>query len=913
MQIIPEHYWSQNYPKEYQPSFRQRWWVQRWLELTDPRTSYWQSMPLTNTPLLLQELTEWIPYQGTTFRGRTLFFLLSELLATAKTDETLKRCLTYSEWRRLQKEVGEIIVFLRTFYNRIGANDKKPNKEEKVEIQRRYWSVCEDPRSPLSHHNRSKRLLNASLQKLNEDRHYLHAHLDPLKQALSNESGDPFDYLDRLTQTLLVELVARHGYALSYLKQRCLTTFLRPNSGLTFEDRLEVFLDTLVTAPLKFNVYMRVQARQIVREIGRIGDVSFVDAVPEMARLAEDMRQQGLFDAAEEEHAKRFFYKGQPNERQVFAVVSDIEAEDCGKAVIKALRHLDRAIRQAKFEFELGEFSIDNRMYVYNTVKEELTYFTKRQAQRAQYGALGKPLNLERLLFALSEAEANPSVPPELVEKVSSFALHWHRAGLEATALESKFLNHWFGLEQIFTVIPGIVQGKRRASDKLVLALAQALVHHGRRQPWLDLWGDLVRCGFFGPSPLLTSYDGIVWFNEPLREIKSQLPRSEERILLTDNAYYDHVQCGSPRPKITIEDHSGVRQTLSIKPGMLLYVNDTDRVKAGHWIGGAWLGGNAENIALQKLFYGQYPNIRNVWYLIANLQFQRDALSESIGYSGCEKLLHYLLDEEIHIAERLRDHPNIRRLTEQLMLDDFRSLDHSRILETLDAFGTLERLILDIAVSRIATSVLPESIYEFPSRLKTDAVVTFLEELDTIRDNTINEIRGSLPARIHQLFKKRDSLEQFLPLYVMLREGGRTFIENHTDTQEWIIRLPASLLRELYRGQRPDIDVFTRVVHEHPRELARLCEGQPLLCQRIMAYSKEPPTVSSCEYYLWQTDRMRRARNALVHEAEPYENLEMLTRQLHQYSRIYLRKVIGRMADAEKTIGDEHIKWLLCL
>jgi hypothetical protein len=887
MQMIPEPYWEQNYPKGYRPSFRQRWWVQRWLELTDPKTSYWHSMPLTNTPLLLQELTEWTPYQGTTFKGRTLFFLLSELLVTAKTDEILKRCLTYSEWKRLQEEVGKIIKFLDAFYNRIGACKKKPNKKEKAEIQQKYWSICEDPHSLLSHRNRSKRLLNASLQKLNEDKHYLRAHLDPLKQALSNESGDLFNYLDKLTQTLLVELVARHGYALSYLKQRCLTTFLRPDTGLTFEDRLEVFFDTLVTATLKFNVYMRIQARQIVREIGRIGDVSFVEAVPEMARLAEDMRRRGLFDSKEEEHAKQFFFKGRPDERQVFAVVSDVEAEDYGKAAIKALRILDRAIRQAKFEFELGGFSIDNRMYAHNTIQEELTYFTRRQAQRAQYGTLGRPLNLERLLFSLSEAEANPSLPSELIEKVSSFALHWHRAGLEATALESKFLNHWFGLEQIFTVIPGKVRGKSRASDKLVLALAQALVHHGKRQPWLDLWGDLVRCGFFGPSPLLALYDGMIWFNEPLREIKSRLPGSEG-ILLTPDVYYKHVQYGSHRPKIAIEDHSGVRQTLSVKPGMLLYVNDTNMIEAGQWIGGVWLNEDAENIALQKLFYSQYPDIRNVWYLVASFQFQREALDEYISFFDYDRL------------------------------STLGFLDHSRILEALDAFGALERLMLDIAKSRLGTSILQdealvERIDEFPQNPRSDTVVTFLKELITIGDKITNTTRGSLPARIHQVLKKYDLLEQFLPIFVILLDGSTALIDKHTDEWERIIHLPVSLLRELYRGQSPDVDTFTSVVHTHPRELAQLCEGQPLLFQRIIACSKDPPAVPPCGYYLWQTDRMRRARNALVHEAEPYENLEMLTRQLYQYSRIYLRKVIGRMADVVKKPDDKHIEWLLCL
>jgi SAM-dependent methyltransferase len=848
MKPIPLHYWRQNYPRGCEPTFCQRWWVQRWLELTDPETSYWYSVPLTNTPLLLQELIDWAPYEGDFFQGRTLFFLLSEFEAVVKADESLKRYLTSGQWNKMRREIHRLVEPLRRIYGPIGVRSE-PKREVQGLISD-FGVICEH--RDINPNVHSQGLLNGLLQELDRDKAYLRVHCDLLRGTLRVPEMRQFDCLDKLTQGLLVELIARHNFAFSHLRQVCLDAFLRPNMETVFEDRLRLFLKDLIELPLRFNVYMRVQARQIIREIGRIGDVAFLEAIPEMNRLAEDMRRRGLFSADQEEHAKQFFYGGEADERQVFAVVADIEAEDYGKAAIIALRILDQAIRQAKFEFEVGGFSIDNRMYVHNTAEERLIYFTKRQAQRAQYGAAGNPLNLERLLFCLSEAESNLDVPPELIEKVSSFALHWHRTGIEATAVEAKFLSHWFGLEQIFALIPGKIRGKNSASDKLVLALAQALCHRGQRQSWLDLWGDLVRCGFFGPSPLLSSYSGRVWFNESLRAIVHLAEDVMCPIYLDADIYYEGVQYGSSRPKMVIKDHTGVRQTMNVKSDTALYVADTEPAYPGQWLGGMKLEESEENIAIQELFHGQYPDVRNVWYLLYSSQYQK------------EELASYATEMD---GERL--------------LDQLRFTDHSRLMEALDGFGLLERLISDMGEEGLTSAVVEEFFY------------------DIIQGKIEEGSHRSLRNRLQQVVERRDLLGEFLSLYTELRGRSKDFIDKHTLGEA--VSLPTSLLRELYRGHKPDECTFKKVVRTHPDELAHLCEGQPLLVQRIRAYGEGSPEAFSLESYLWQVDRMRRARNALVHEVAPYTNLEILTQRLYQYSRVYLRKIIGRMANRDWT------------
>lgn len=870
MKLIPQEYWSQNYPRGEEPTEPERWWVQRWLELTDPQTSYWHSIWLTNTPLLLQELIDWAPYEGRFFQGRTLYFLLTELLVVMEADPALEGPLLRRS-KELRQEVGKLIECLKDTYHQTGVATKK---EKAKKLKAAFGNICLYRNIEPAIANKSTGLLNIFYQDLDDAKTYLRACRNLLIKTLSASENVQFDRLDRLTQNLLTELIGRHNYSSSYLRQRCITIFLRPNEA-EFEHRLRAFLDGLIEKPLTFDVYMRIQARQIVREIGYIGDVAFKEVILDMNYLTEDMRRQGFFDAEQEEHAKQFFYGGEANDRQVFAVVSDIEAEDYGKAAIIGLRRLDQAIRQAKFEFEIGGFSIDNRMYIHNRSDNELIYFTKRQAQRNQYGLVGNPLNLERLLSAISDAETNPDVSPELVEKVSSFALHWHRAGVEATSLEAKFLSHWLGLEQIFTLIPDKVRGKNSAGDKLCLALAEALYHRGQRQPWLDLWGDLVRCDFFGPSPLLSSYSGKVWFNEPLRTIVANQPRSE-RLYVDPERFYEVTQSNSPRPKIVIKDYNDVRQTLNINPGLLLYMTDTTSVRSGQWLGGIKLDNDTENAAIQKLFYDQYPNLRNVWYLLYSTQFQQEALADYSEALEAEKLL-----AKVQFA------------------------DHAMILEALESFGVLERLVLEIE---------PEGGVKITIR-------ELLDDINTVKDKVAKAADKSLQTRLlHLIMEKHDLLIRYWPLYDELKKKIKVFIDKHSDKQCQAIKLPCRLLKELYRYHQPEDEALETVVREYPNELASLCEGQPLLTQRILDYSQNRPDTFDYEWntrwehlpnevelgrhpahYLWQADRMRRARNGLVHEVVPHANFELLTQRLYQFSRVYLRKIIGRMADYEYT------------
>lgn len=858
MKVIPSQYWQQNYPLDHLPTQTQRWWVQRWLELTDPETSYWHSIPLTNTPLLLKELTDWVPVVEDTFQGRTLFFLLSELLALIENDRVLKESFA-PYWHELHNQVSQLVESFRTLYDPTGIYLNGKTKSDVERLIPQFGIICshKDIRSEVK--AKSTDLLNKLLQILDNEKAYLISTKHLLLTAIQNCENEL--ELDGLTQGLLVELVVRHNYAFSYLRQKCLDFFLRPDKKATFENRFDEFLNSLIETPGQYDIYMRVQAKQIVREIGRIGPVLFAEVIPDMNRLAEDMRRRGLFTGDQERHAKEFFYGGEASDRQIFAVVSDIEAEDFGKAVVVALRFLDQAVKQAKFEFEIGDFSLDNRIYIHNKIDGKLIYFTKRQAQKSQFTTLGNSLNLERLLISLSAIENNPDVPRELKEKVSSFALHWHRTGVEATALETKFLSHWLGLEQIFTLVSKKVRGKTSAGDKLCLALTEALFHHRQRQLWLDLWGDLVRCNFFGPSPLLSLHSGRVWFNEPLSELISCLPNSDW-IYLKDNEYYEHIQYGSPRPKIEIKSINDTLQTLDIKPDIVLYVQETESIHPGQWLGGMKLEENFENIAIQKLFYNQHPNLINLWYLLCSSRFQREALED---YS--------------------------REFSAQGLVGAQWVVDLPEIIEVLEMFDLLERLSSDF----------------FEGKYSGENIVDLTANSQGISNKAIQ-------SRVQRVAEKKRLLDKHMPLYINLDRDRDCFINKHTDHEKQLINLPTSLLKELYRGHQPTESVLADVVRLYPYELAQLCEGQPLLEQRIKFYSKNYEEIIDNSFiwerrwslslpapYLWEVDRIRRARNAIVHEVASLANLEILTRRLYQYSRVYLRKIIGRMASHEYT------------
>ena len=142
-------------------------------------------------------------------------------------------------------------------------------------------------------------------------------------------------------------------------------------------------------------------------------------------------------------------------------------------------------------------------------------------------------------------------------------------------------------------------------------------------------------------------------------------------------------------------------------------------------------------------------------------------------------------------------------------------------------------------------------------------------------------------------------MKKYFHLYEWIDVMIGDFIKDKSDKNEEKLLLPTSIIKELYRGQQPTYDIWEDVVLNHSAELARLCNGQPLLEQRVQTYSKKRFDSPPLEYYLWQVDRIKRVRNELVHEGKSeHATLELLTLRLYQYSRIFLTKIINRMADS---------------
>jgi hypothetical protein len=114
------------------------------------------------------------------------------------------------------------------------------------------------------------------------------------------------------------------------------------------------------------------------------------------------------------------------------------------------------------------------------------------------------------------------------------------------------------------------------------------------------------------------------------------------------------------------------------------------------------------------------------------------------------------------------------------------------------------------------------------------------------------------------------------------------------------MELPTTLIKELYRDYTlPVFKLF--FIENKSREfkqfeaLVKSCPDQPLLLSRIYEVS-DSKRQYKLDKFIWDLDRMRRVRNSLVHTASIDVSIDLLSRRLYQYSRIYLSKVINRLA-----------------
>jgi hypothetical protein len=289
----------------------EQWWVQRWLELTDIETPYINGLPLVSNLQLLRELSNWqLSIEGRPPQWRTLYFLLSEIGERCFRDEALRFCMGWQLGDDIYACCDKIRQALDGRFDCVGnkRSDQEPSSEElKV----------------MAH------LVNSALERLETDNEYLKSLVgciigiqqqQPETSNLCDLPGDTdaICELDMYTQTLILELVIKHNHTLPYLKERCLTAFLRPDRDTTFLDRMYQFFTTLIGQQHQFDVYVRMQVKRDILRIDTVGDISFAERLPQMSGLIQQLRRNGKLSQDDEERARRFFYDGQDNPHHIF-------------------------------------------------------------------------------------------------------------------------------------------------------------------------------------------------------------------------------------------------------------------------------------------------------------------------------------------------------------------------------------------------------------------------------------------------------------------------------------------------------------------------------------------------------------------------------------------------------------------
>ena len=592
MKQIPNIYWETNYP--YPPSDLERAWVQRWLELLDPNTSYVHTLPGVNVVGILNELT-WGADQG----SRTRFFLLNELKDCLNRDPLL-----HSDHldREIQARLGKLSHFtdgLLTIADELFQEDGRKKSESQDETH--FKSV-------MSH--APDELFRDLLNWLQQNNRYRNVLCDALETCLNRVSISDYFEIDMISKNLIFQLLAEGNYSTSYLSRECVETFLRSGTE-DFSVRLTKFLKKFKQPQDEFTVYMRVQTRRTMQNVQQINGIIFRNSIPDIVSYIEQVSEQGKWQPEDEQHAKQFFYYGRSPENLIFAVATTIQAEDTGNAAIQALDRLGTAIQQAKFEYELRGFSIDRHVYVQNNRCKTLTSVSARQLRKARYGSIGDSDRLNRLLTWLSTIEkmyssetkdANRASKRKIVSNITKTALAWHQNALEANTVETQFLNHWISLEQIFESVDTI-GWKSKTADKAVLALAEALRGQFETQWLLDIWGDIQRLNVFGPPRILAPCSGYVEYSKALLS----MPKIGARLPMVP--FFDHS-----RPELFVVERQN-RRKYRLPPGTVVLVRDGENINKDDWVAGAVIDQNKHTSGFKSLFDGLTPKAENFLYL----------------------------------------------------------------------------------------------------------------------------------------------------------------------------------------------------------------------------------------------------------------------------------------------------------
>lgn len=833
MKNLPIEYWQQDYTIV--PDFYQRNWVQRCLELLDADTSYLFSLDSVNSAMLIEELVLTSPHKPDKKEKdggnlRTFHFLLNELQSFIDTDIALQNFERSYIKSLVHEGVEKSSLLFDNFGNSLkGKNASQLTKNEFVEwLQLRGMAQGDD--------QGIVKQLHEGISQNNRES-WLNVHHESLLNLLASSVNE--DYLERITQNWLIELLVYHQFGPIHLIELITNTFLTKSND-DFMERVKIFLKKLSRPAYPFTVFMRIQARKEFRRVNRIDRIEFAADGQKGIDILNETLLKGNLDPEVEVDAKRFFYRDSAP-RHTFAIL-EVSAKNIGSAARMAIRELEHAIKQARFEFERSDFSHDNAMFVLDKSNSTFHRFTRRQALADQYIARGNPERFESFVNQLNHVRQHSQngAAAAVITQISDLALQWHRNAVETQQPEIRFMNNWIELEQVFKTAKafGLIDGS--SSDAVSRAVTGALT---KEHPWRyakDVWGDFERCDVFGPKPYRVHRDGIIRYT---------------------NSYQKRIQTGAnPRQSysrrrnnpVDIEIFSQDKDRYKVKgyripDGFHIFVKDNEKVKAGQYLAGLELEFESIPNILLSAFEGKVPNLLQAVYIVLHGSQITDG--------------QYPLKDSI----------------DPLMIAAIRSLSDEDVLD-MEWLTRLCNRISDELETKITVKDLKNNHNDLDSRLSAKP-----------KSARTNEISSQLSYARQKLQQIPD--EKWIPLKFLYEFS----IDSHH---------PGIVKFELYRGKSPSFPQLRRLLCAQGKSLASLLPDQPLLRSRVDSASAtlrdfidenregfQPPEAVTMKY-LWTLDRMRRTRNDLVHSGEVPANIELIARQLYHYSKIYINSVI---------------------
>lgn len=818
MKRIPAIYWEQNYSEP--PTLVQRAWVQRWLEYLDPNTSYLLMPPVVTILDILRGFTKKFNKKN----RRVIRPYLDELRVEL---EDLKLLSQVS--RGWIDSLGILSYDFRSLYDSL---QYATSKEELTIVNDFGSSVCRE-----------------AFERLAQNDFYLSVLCDCLVNGISEHQD--YGLIDKVTGKFIALLLNEKGYSAQALSNRCVESFLRPNDDQSFGYRLVEFLSSFKNSKESdVMVFMRVQTKQFVGDIGEVNGVIFRRVIPEMRVTIERMRDEGYISSEQEHIAMNFFYGVPESPGTAFAVVKILSASDVFVSARRGLEKLQQAISQVRLEYEILNYSVDNRICIYNQANEQLEFVSGKNARKGVHGSFGSSYRLERLRAKLLSAEQvwqlrslmEQEDARNLFSKVSRTALAWHQEALDASTLETRFLGHWISLEQIFEDDTDDKQGT--AATDLVKALNNTLLEQANTQYYLDLWGDIVRLQMLGSKRVVAPEDGKVMYSPELLQYRTStgciVPMHDDS-----------------RPKLFLLGKSK-KYEIPLSPGTVVLVKNTTIVDSGAWLAGADPDARTYPPGLQRIFR-QYPLLEDALFLV----YRQSKLQS----------------------------PDLQALINTEDFTAIKSIYSNNI-------GSIVRIIRKI--DQIAAIIYDSVSYQNGMPFVHDIIESLLRGSVDFKHHLshwrVPEVAiRFITSELQQIMNNNVAVNVFLELRRVL----------HKLLACWPDLKDAHVI-ELYRHRTPNREMLLRV----PDLVISMNIDQPLMTLRIKNLGTGQYYLDLFhKRRLALLERLRVSRNALSHEAKSESNSYLLSLYLYKFAHIYLREVIHRMAREP----EEPLEYLLYL